>query len=416
MPDLQIAKADLLATVKDRNFSKLLAGQMIAAAGDRINQAALLSIVVYLWGNTAKYSADLMFWAALPRPIFSLFAIAIIDRLNMKHAMVFSDLARAVLAASIPLVMLLIHHHYSIYAVVFLIGVFSALFLPCKLAIMPNLLERKLLMSANAISSQAGAFATLLSMPIAGWIAENMGRNTSFLINAMTYLCSAYFVWNLRPSVEPRSNNVPVEHRKVEPLREFTEGLKFMGNDASVVFYVVLSGCIYFLSGVFMVCFLSYSVDILGQTVGGTNLLFAALGVGMIAGALGLVYAGKKAESFVFPLLMMLPVGAGFYLLSFIYVPWGSAPILFMTGMCAIMVQVPIDTFLQRRVGGDFRGRVFAAKGVLEGVAFLLSLQLSKSFIYHLGSLSVLKWLGVSAATVGVLMLLTGRRIVLQKT
>ncbi len=396
------------SVLRNPNFQKLLSGQVIAAFGDRINQTALLSIVVYVMGNTAKHSADIMFWAILPTIPLGMFAVALIDRWDRRKTMMASDIARATLALALPLLMYFIHHHYVIYAVVFLSGTFSALFAPCRLAIMPNLVPRQSLLAANAISSQAGTVATLAAMPIGGWIVENLGRNTSFVINAFTYLVSAVFIWYLHPSREHTEvSPVSCEHH---PVKDFQDGFRFIRERRPVLFYVIFTGAMNCLVAIFFVCFLSYGVDVLGQTVGGTNLLFGALGLGMAGGAIWLGRHPAISERFSWPMMMMGCAGIGMLLLSRVYHPWLSAAVLFAIGFCAVMVMVPVDTYLQKHVPDAFRGRVFVARGVLVGLAFLLSLQFSKAIIFHLGALQTLQILGAASMLLGFMSILAGRR------
>jgi len=394
------ARVSFRATLREPNFSRLLAGQVIAAFGDRINQTALLSIIVYQLGNTSKYSADIIFWGAVPRVALGVFAAALIDRFERKKILIASDLSRAFLALLLPLLWFGIHHHYVIYAVTFFMGMFSALFAPARLAIMPNLVPSKTLLPANAISSQAGTVASLAAMPIAGWIVENLGISSSFVINSLTYMASATLIWKLRP--RPLSEEVALR-AGVHPLEDFKAGLVYIFKDPFVLFFVVFSAMIQMVGGVFFVCFLTYAIEILGQTVGGANLLFGTVGLGMGLGAVWLIYFSKWGEWFLWPTLLAAVSGLGPICLSMIYTPWLAAAFLLLTGFAGVMASVPVDTFLQKHVSDAFRGRVFVAQGVLAGSGFLVSLQFSKAFIYHFGALDALKWLGIVMTLFGVL-------------
>jgi hypothetical protein len=140
----------------------------------------------------------------------------------------------------------------------------------------------------------------------------------------------------------------------------------------------------------------------LGQTVGGTNLLFATLGVGMMVGALILTINSQIGENFMNIVLCLGGVGLGFILLSYTYVPVLAAVILFFVGIAGSIVIIPMDTYLQKHVPDSFRGRVFVARGFIVGVGFLLSLQFSKAIIFHFGTLKTLQILGGFAMILGV--------------
>jgi len=397
-----ISKSQFFVTLSHPNYAKLLVGQVIAACGDRLYQTALLSIA-FLKGNTAKYSADILFWTVLPAVLLSPFAVALIDRFDRRRAMLTSDLGRAALVAIFPLLSMLISHHYLIYAIAFLLGSFGALFVPCRLAIMPNLGPRELLMSANAITSQAGTVATLIAMPVAGWLVDHWGVHPSFYINSLTFLCSAILIWLLRPTVSVEK----ISRTEFNPWKDFLEGFRHIWEKKGVLCYVLFTGLTQCLVAVFFVCFLSYGKEVVGlhlkDKVFVTTLLFLALGVGMMFGVLWLTCFPKRAERFMFPMFMLAAAGLGIFLLGFVTHSWLAASLLALVGFPALLTMAPVDTFLQKNVPDELRGRVFAARGILVGAAFLTSLQFSKGIIHHLGILHTFHFIGGMCMLVGLL-------------
>jgi MFS family permease len=396
-----ISKSQFVTTLRHPNYAKLLIGQVIAAFGDRIYQTALLSFAV-LKGNTSKYSADIMFWTILPSILLSPFTVALIDRLDRRRAMLASDIGRAFLVGVLPFMMALISHHYLIYAFAFLLGSFGALFAPCRLAIIPNLGPRELLMSANAITSQAGTVATLIAMPIAGWIVDHWGTKPSFFINSLTFLASAFSIWLLRPT-----SNISQQTRTlIDPWGDFQKGFQYIWNNRSVFVYVLFTGLTQCLVAIFFVCFLSYGTEVVGhdsnEKIFVTTLLFLAIGVGMAIGVLWLTCFSKLAERFIFPILMLSVAGIGIFALGFVVHPWIAAGILVCIGFPALLSMAPVDAFLQKNVPDEIRGRVFAARGILVGAAFLSSLQFSKGIIHQLGIPHTLNLLGAASIVCGI--------------
>jgi MFS family permease len=244
-------------------------------------------------------------------------------------------------------------------------------------------------------------------MPIAGWIVENLGRNSSFLINATTYLVSAAFLLRL---VLPWRREGVTQAPRPRPVRDLRLGLGYLGRHREVASSVLAFSLMQGLVAVFFVAFLSYGVDVLGQTVGGVNLLFGAIGLGMGAGAVWMGSRPARFEGALWPLLMMVGAGAGMWALSLVFNPWLAAPVLFVIGGCAVTVLTPMDTFLQRAVPDRFRGRVFAVRGILVGGAFLFSLQFSKAILRQLGTLTTLRTLAVASVVAGILFALIQRR------
>lgn len=392
-------------TLRHPDFARLLAATFIAAFGDRINQIALLSYA-FAKGNISKYTADIMFWALMPSVVLGPFTVALMDRWDRQRTMFISDVARAGLVLSLPVLLLFIKHHYVVYAVVFFVGIFSAFFSPSRMAIMPNLLPRGLLMPANAMVGQAGTVATLLGVPIGGWIVDQFGRNPSFVVNSATYLVSALLVLSLnsRRAEEPA-------HPPMHPVDDLLNGVRFIRGHRPILFYVVFFGMIQCVVAVFIVAFFEYGGKVLMLSETGTSWLFGAMGVGMAAGAVWMVRHDWIGEWLAWPMFMLMGTGADMLILSRVHHPWAAALVLAVTGACAVMVLVPMDTYLQKHVGDEFRGRVFAARGVLVGIAFLVSLQFSKAFIKQLGVVGTLQLLGVAAILLGVVGLVLGRSL-----
>ena len=397
------------AVLRDANCAKLLSSQVLAALGDRINQIAIFSIIIDQLKNTAKYSADILFWAVLPSVALGPFTLALVDRWNRQRTMIASDLARAILVASLPLLIIFVQHHYIIYAVVFWVGAFTAIFNPCRLAILPNLVSSKLLMPANVISSQAGVIASVVVMPIGAYLVGSLGKNVCFLINAVTYGISAFLIWRLR--VNPAFDDPTKPRETRHPVKELQTGLLYIWRTRPVLVYVVFFALIQFLVGIFFICFLSYTVDVLGLELLGPALLFVVLSFGMAAGALVLGRSSVEKGGYLLPMIAAAASGAVMLVLSRIHTPLLAGGALFGLGLCVVMILTPLDTFLQKNVPDHLRGRVFAARGIFWGALFLVSLQLSKGIIHQLGTLRGLQLTGIAAVVIGLTGAWIGRRI-----
>ncbi len=395
------------ATLRQPNYAKLLIGSVVAASGDRINQIALLSIVVNDMNNTAKYSADIMFWAILPAVVLGPFVVALIDRWDRQRTMVTSDVARACLVVSLPILMGWIHHHYVIYTIVFLIGTFSAFFAPCRQAILPRLVPKEMLVPSNGILSQAGNVGTLLGVSAGSLILRFCGRDSSFYVNGLTYIASALLILSLRPN---RNDEVKGGERP-HPVEDLRLGLQYIRATPPVFFCVVFFGLLQCLVAVFIVCFLSYGNEILRLKAIGICLLFGAMGLGMGAGAWWLARFPKMCGRFSWPMWMIMGSGAGMFFLGHCHNPWLGADALLWTGFFSVMVMVPLDTYLQKHVPDGFLGRVFAARGVLVGIGFLVSLQFSKAIIHQVGIMHTLQLVGIASALLGAGSLWAGRRL-----
>ena len=116
-------------------------------------------------------------------------------------------------------------------------------------------------------------------------------------------------------------------------------------------------------------------------------------------------------ERFGWMTSMIAVTGIGIILFSLTRNPWMGAGALALIGLPAVMILVPMDTFLQKHVEDACRGRVFAVRGIFYGTGFLLSLQFSKSMIHHWGVLKTLQGLGVACIFLAIASTWAGRKL-----
>ena len=142
------------------DFRKLWLGQLVSNAGDWFNQIAVLGLVTTLTGSGLA-AGFLFFVDSIPNALITPWAGAVADRFDRKRLMIITD----VLRAAISLCMVLIddpEHVPFIYVLSALLVILSAFFYPAQQAAIPNLVRRKNLLTANAISAATWATITPL--------------------------------------------------------------------------------------------------------------------------------------------------------------------------------------------------------------------------------------------------------------
>ncbi|MBV9463041.1 MAG: hypothetical protein JO317_02330, partial [Verrucomicrobiae bacterium] len=79
------------------------------------------------------------------------------------------------------------------------------------------------------------------------------------------------------------------------------------------------------------------------------------------------------------------------------------ATLVFGIGVSGIFALIPNDTYLQRQVPDNVRGRVFVVRNVIGAIAWMGSLQLVKSLVHQFGVLHSLAGLGIVTLAVAAL-------------
>jgi len=82
---------------------------------------------------------------------------------------------------------------------------FSAAFEPASAAALPNLVEEEDLATANALSGSLWGTMLAVGAALGGVVAAVFGRDTAFILDAVSFLASAWLIWRIhRPFAEQR--------------------------------------------------------------------------------------------------------------------------------------------------------------------------------------------------------------------
>lgn len=356
---------------KNRNFFSLWVGQFISALGDRFTQMSLLTIVMILSQDTGEKMAWITFYSLLPFLLFGQIFGVLSDRLNRKRIMITADILRAILVALIPFVNKYADSLFYIYVIVFCIGTLSALFSPAKMATIPNLVNKEMLVSANSLITSTGMIATLVGTLIAGFLIKITGPYPSFFADAATFFISALMIAKISIKTIPQENQRILGNTVFKDIKN---GLSFVNRHQLILRIVQLNAVFAFLSSFFYISILNYSTVVLKLSPEGYGILLACLGIGLCAGALVL---GRRIGKLNYNRILLI----GFSLVSlttlvFIWRPnfLFSVFLLVLGGAGASLIMVTLDSLLQRATPDYLRANVFGARGIITNAIFLLSL------------------------------------------
>ena len=216
---------------QNRNFRNLLWGQTISELGNWFNFVAGLGIVRLASNASPEAAGLLLLFRTLPFAVLMPIAGAVVDRFSRKAVLIISDLVRAVFA----LLFLLVSGPEDLwiaYAASVLLSGASAFFDGAKNAATPNITGKEGLLSGTALMFSTRFLLMAVGAALGGIAAVIFGYKIAFLINAASFLVSAFSVW-LIPEDSMRART-PEERRKdlkEKPrpafVSEIAEGLRY---------------------------------------------------------------------------------------------------------------------------------------------------------------------------------------------
>src|SRR5579863_394093 len=306
---------------RNANFRRLWAAQIVIEIGDWFYSLAIYSLLLQFTGQARSVALALVL-QVIPQTLFGPLSGIVNDRIRRKRVMIISDLARAVIVFS----MLLVRSRatvWMVYPLLFLESVMWAFFEPARTAVIPNVTAEEDLILANTLSSTTWSLNLVAGAALGGIALALLGQRTSFLLNALSFLVSAFFLSRMH-FAEPHAAAFPrLRARELLDYSPSLEGLRYVRRDPRL-FATLLVKTGLAQMGVSWVLF-----TVMGQRVFplrwpglepqrsavlGMSLLMGARGVGALFGPLGSArWAGHRESRLRLGILLgFLAVALGY--------------------------------------------------------------------------------------------------------
>lgn len=339
-------------------YRNLWFARVISNLGDWFNLLASAALITSLTG--AGTAVSYLFLARLlPVFLMSPFAGVLADRYERRMIMVLADVLRAVTV----LCFLLVRRPEDIWLLYVLTVVqflLSSLYTPAHSALIANIVPVSDLVTANALDGFTWSSMLAIGALLGGLAAAAFGVTTAFVLDALTYFLSAWFV--LRIGLTPRET---VNGAPRGGLFQFLDGLAYLRGRPFIlgVSLVKTGGALVW--GIVNVLEIPLAEQVFPINGNGTltlGLLYATVGVGTGLGPLVLRrWVGDARNG------LLWGISIGFFVLGVGVLGMGFAPSLAWVLVATLLRSVGSGSLwvfssvlLQHWVADEFRGRVFA--------------------------------------------------------
>lgn len=178
----------------NRSFRRLLVGQVISELGNWFNFIAGLGLVRLVMNGAPEATAILLVLRLAPFAMFAPLAGAFVDRWSRRQVMIWTDCVRAVVALGFLLVRKP-EDVWIAYACTILSTLLAAFFEAAKNAAMPNIAGDRGLLAGNALMFSSRFLLMSVGAALGGLASARFGYEVAFVINAVSFLVSAYSIW-----------------------------------------------------------------------------------------------------------------------------------------------------------------------------------------------------------------------------
>ncbi len=348
----------------NRNFRLLFFGQTVSQLGDWFNAVAVYALLLDLTGS-ATAVAWMLIVQFLPMAIVGPVAGVVVDRVDRRRLMIVTD----VLRGCVILGLLLVRRPEEIwiaYVVMACTIAASAFFEPARTATIPNITSAAELMPANALAAAAWAAMLAVGASIGGLVTAAAGRDVAFIVNALSFFASAWFIARTRYDATPPPVQRPAGLAALVGLTDLIEGLRYVRHHSNVAALMSVKAGWGLAGGVLLL------LTIFGERVfpvgagaaAGIGVLYGARGVGAGLGPIALRWILGQS-----PRRLRQTIGPAFFIVGVFYIALAGAPSLTVAALCVLcahfggsILWVFSTVLLQLEVPDRFRGRVFAAE------------------------------------------------------
>ena len=266
---------------RDGDFARLWAATTVSMLGSFVTRTALPFAAILILGAGAGEVAILRGAELIAGLTIGLIAGAWVDRLRRRPILIWADLGRALLLASIPVAFALGSLTLGHLVLVALgAAVLTTFFDAADRAYLPTVIGRNRLIEANSTLTGSSAAAEFVGFGIGGWLIQLLTAPIAIGLDAISFLVSAVFIGSIRreePAARPAASRDPV-------LREIREGLALTLGDPILRPLALADAAIAGFWGVFGAVYLVFATEI-GFEPGVIGLIAAVGGLTSLVGA-----------------------------------------------------------------------------------------------------------------------------------
>lgn len=398
----------------NRNFRNLLTGQFISELGNWFNFIAGLGLVRVV--SEASPSAAGIFFVCriLPFSVIAPIAGTFVDRFSRRQVMIWTDLARVAVA----LMFLLVTSEDDLwiaYLATVLLSTFGSFFDGAKNATTPNLTGKEGLLAGTALMFSTRFLLMAIGSALGGWAAAIFGYKIAFVINAVSFLISAYTVWLIpEEATRDEATGERMANKSKGPsfMTELREGLHYTVTNHFAL-TILLMNVIWAVGG--------GAINIIFERVGGVYfaglegwhpdvavaLLWTASGAGL---ALGMLIAHRTSISLDRKGRHTWFIGWTLILHGILFSVAGLMPSLLLFAFFAFISRAVVgveyavqETLFQRSLPDYIRGRISTLDRGAELTTFGTFSYISGELMYYITPMTLTIVSGILSGSAGVL-------------
>jgi MFS family permease len=406
--------------LKNRNFFLLWLGQIISQLGDRLGQMALIAFVYLRAPGSAMQIAKILSFTIIPVFLIGPLAGVYVDRWDRRRTMFACDFIRSALILAIPLFLFYSKSLIPVYLIIFIVFSIGRFFVPAKLSIIPELVDKKDLLIANSLVNTTGMIAAILGFGISGVVVEWLGARSGFYLDALGFLISGTLIFLIAKKFNSLVNLREVSEEIVQVIRksvfqEIKEGILYFIRNKNIRFTALIIFALWSALGAVYVVVIVFVQNSLHSATKDLGLLAMFLGIGLFLGSLVYGKFGQRIShyktifsSLVVSGLMLIIFALGIYYYPNFAVAAGLALLL---GIVIAPIMIASNTIIHNASDNEMLGKIFSSLEIVMHLGFLLFMFISSMLAERFSQLGILVIVGCIFSGLGLINLFINRKL-----
>jgi predicted MFS family arabinose efflux permease len=411
-PQEQTAEPErgFLPVLRNQNFLTLWSGQVFSQLADKVYLVLMIALIANRFqsqGQTISgWVSSIMIAFTIPAVLFGSIAGVFVDRWSKKAVLVITNLLRGGLVLTLPPLLWLSKGwaplaglpvgFWLLLSITFLVSTLTQFFAPAEQSIIPLIVQRRHLLSANSLYTTTMMASVIIGFAVGepllavadrlvgyfGWTAIGLGKE---LVVGGAYAIAGLILILLKTkekqrNSDPSNGTADTSEIAATPhvFEDIRDGLRYLGQQhhvRSALIQLVILFSIFAALAVLSVRMAEVMPAIKSSQFG---FLLAAGGVGM---AIGATFIGQFGQRFSHSQLSMVgSAGMAVSLVGLSLFVDRLIPVLLLLtllGCFAAAVGVPMQTTIQEETPEEMRGKIFGLQNNAINIALSLPLALA---------------------------------------
>jgi len=382
-----------------RSYKRLLIGGFVSGLGDRIGYLAFLAAVASKTDD-ALAIGGLTISEMLPGIVALPFVSYIVDRFDKRRLLFTSDIIRAAIfiAAAIS------GEIWMFFACGFASACFTMLFEPARMALEPHYIPEGEILQANGTRQSMMSLVMVIGPALGGLLVATVGFRAAFVVNAASFLASAWMVTGLE---RVRSNRTEATSGF---WTEMAGGVKAVRSSHVLIYLFGLMAVFNLVIGIQFPLMFVFIKENLGGNASTTGWMFSAIGVGGIIAGLILTAIPKTRHPFeVTSVKGRRKIAALAAIDGIVVIAFASLhtipPVLIifaLFGAIGVCLMVAYNTAVTEQTHESVRGRVFSLYHAIQGPLLVISIAIGTPLARQFGAANVFFVSGALEVLLGV--------------